>query len=353
MCPQNGHPYLERLTKNLQKTGVVVTGVPPFSLSNGLSIFTKFVKEARNADIIHFHWIPFSCYWIQPIVLNLCKLFNLKIVWTVHNIEPHFTRYTQKKDVMSYKRMIRHSKGLIFHSERSQDEFRKIYDTYFGLESVIPHGNYNEIAPKNLIENTKEFKAKCRKTLGLSDDKILLLLFPANRWTKGIKNFVDIVKRLDKKYIGILAGRCKDPEIQDYLSKINKKHPSKFIIQTGYASKKRMDTIFGATDIFLIPYTKITTSGSVLTALAYQLPIMSTNLGNIDMLVKNGYNGFICGNNDEFIKKIKSLDKSSLLMMGKKSRLIATKYDWETIAKDTKNFYSKIITNKNKKEKGK
>lgn len=347
MCPHR-HSYLVRLTTNLQALEIEVIGIERFSISTGLANFIKFCRHAKDADIIHFHWIPFNWYWMQPIMLKLCKFFKLRIVWTVHNVEPHITRYTIEKDVSSYKKMIQCSNGLIFHSKRSQDEFHKTYGACDSIETIIPHGNFNDFAPKELLEYPKEFKQKSRKTLQLPDDKIVLLLFPPNRWTKGIKQFVDIVITLDNTYIGILAGRCKDPKIKTYLAKIKERYPSKFIIHPDYVSKQEMDTYFAAADIFLMPYTKITTSGSILTAMAYQLPIITTDLGNLDMLVKNRVNGYLCKTREDIIEKIKGIDKELSANMGKISFEIAKTFDWKEIAEKTIDVYKSAIENETK-----
>ena len=78
-------------------------------------------------------------------------------------------------------------------------------------------------------------------------------------------------------------------------------------------------------------------------AMSYGKPIITTPLGHLKLLVKNGINGYLCSNEKDMIDRIKSIDIEIAAKMGKESYNIAKQYSWEEYTDKTLDIYNKLL----------
>ena len=67
--------------------------------------------------------------------------------------------------------------------------------------------------------------------------------------------------------------------------------PNRILTNLKYIPSDKLDYYFWATDIFFMPFEKITTSSSVMYAIPYKKLIKTNPHGHLNMIVKNGING--------------------------------------------------------------
>lgn len=81
---------------------------------------------------------------------------------------------------------------------------------------------------------------------------------------------------------------------------------SNHVIFPGWVRGKEKDQLLREADVFFLPSYNEGMPMSILDAMGYGLPIVSTNVGGIPKIVHNGENGFCCktGNISEFTKDI-------------------------------------------------
>lgn len=342
LCPYPKHLYLLSLSKHLEEQDVYVNKICWFGKQTPLSLLQLLIAKINGSSILHLHWIPFNWLFMMVLVQKLSNLLNIKVVWTIHNLTPHTPIFgSTEKDEKAFKYMAKWASAGIVHSEKTKEDFYKIYGIPLPL-FVIPHGNFNEYAQIKSAEES-------RKKLGIPLDKTVLLMFPPNRWTKGIKTFIEVIKKLPDDYLGILAGKCDDLKIKKYLLDEKNKNQSKILINLDYIPSAEMGYYFGVADIFFMPYDRITTSGSVIHAMAYKKSIISTPNGNLYMLVENCVNGYLCNTTEEMMEEIKTIDRKTAVKMGEKSYEIAERFDWKDIANKTIEVYKKAIGDAKKK----
>ena len=115
-----------------------------------------------------------------------------------------------------------------------------------------------------------------------------------------------------------------------------------------YIKDDEIPVLFSRANAIILPYTDATQSGVAAMALSYGRPVISTQVGSIDEVVKNGYNGLIVPPKDtaalsDAILKIIS-DQELALQMAKNARILAaTELSWEVIANETISAYRKAI----------
>jgi len=341
-CPKTKNSLsIRSLIKNLKRERVIVESINWFGFQFPISILELLSKKLRGFTIIHFHWLPFNWFFMMKIIINLCYLLDIKIAWTIHNLEPHISQFSNiKNDKLAMKYMAKHASIGIVHSESIKKNFIQMYGNILDVH-VIHYGNFFEFV------KTKE-RNYSRQKLKIPDNKIVQLFFPPNRWGKGIKTFIEVIEKLPENYIGLFIGKANNKEIRKYIIDKSIKIPNRILTNFEYISSDELGYYFSASDIFFMPFEKITTSSSVMYAMSYEKPIISTPKGHLELLVKNGVNGYLCNNTKEMIKKIESINIQRAADMGKESYKIVKKYTWEDYTTKTIEIYNKIIGLNNK-----
>lgn len=334
-CPKSNSLSIRSLIVNLKKRGIIVEKVGWFGLQFPISILELFSKKLKGFNIIHFHWMPFNWFFMMKFIFKLCDLFGMKVVWTIHNLEPHIARYGDLEiDKKAIRYMARHVSIGIVHSDSIKNDFINMFGNILDLY-VLHYGNFFEfVKPRD--------RGISRQKLKISDDKIILLFFSPNWWSKGVKTFIDVIEKLPDNYIGLFIGNAKNKKIKKYIINKSLEMPNKILTNLQYIPSSELGYYFSASDIFFMPFEKITTSSSVMYAMSYKKPIITTPKGHLTMLVKNGINGYLCNNKNEMIDRIKSINIQIASDMGKESYKIAKQYTWEDYADKTIEIYKKI-----------
>ena len=116
-----------------------------------------------------------------------------------------------------------------------------------------------------------------------------------------------------------------------------------------FISNDEVATLISHCKYVVLPYISATQSGCVMSAYAFDKPILATNVGNLPVDVENHVTGLICEPNDvnELAKKIDFMYDLNLAQMSKNIR---EKYQesgpssWSQIAKDVKSIYDSLIS---------
>lgn len=335
LCPSSPSLYIKLLTKHLRDEGVDVKVLPWFGKQSPISLYSLSKGIREGYDTIHLHWMPFNWRWMMKYVRKKCGKSDIKTVWTVHNLIPHTPRYgTNRSDIRAMRDMANWANHGIVHSENIIDRFQESFNRSLPL-SVIPHGHFIDY-----VERIPRDEA--REALGIPKDKFVLLMFPPNRWNKGLRTFIEVLEKLPDNYIGIMAGKCTDIEIKSFFSDAKRKLNKRLIVRTAYIPAEEAHQFFGCADVFFMPYKDITTSGSVAHAISYAKPIVSTRRGNLGEMVEHGLNGYLCESQSEMAETILSITPEKAQEMGEKSFQKAKTFDWTDIAKRTIEVYERV-----------
>ncbi|KKT20513.1 MAG: hypothetical protein UW03_C0003G0049, partial [Candidatus Peregrinibacteria bacterium GW2011_GWA2_43_8] len=106
---------------------------------------------------------------------------------------------------------------------------------------------------------------------------------------------------------------------------------------------------FSATDIVILPYKEFAAqSGPGNIALAFEKPIIASNVGGLPELVLNKKMVFESGNREELSDKIAlAFNKTGLLAsLAADSSTLMGKYSWGNISAATLNVYNELVAQK-------
>lgn len=332
VCPRTEAPYVQLLNSSLRSLDVRVGELEAFGRQYPLSLFQFFTLLSRGYDILHLHWVPFRYEKILNLVRRATEEFGTKVVWTIHNVLPHQPQFPDDLAVM---RSVADWVDLgIVHSDRTRDEVAEKLSADLRLVT-IPHGHFNMLA--------RSVPAKeARERVGVEDDQVALLLFAPDRRDKGMDTFIDVLEKLPPKYVGILAGRCPDPEIRAEIQHAMERLGRRLITDLRFIPNEDVPVYFSAADIYFIPYKSITTSGSVFFAFAYGKPVITTPTGHLPDIIVSGENGYLLADVDEMVDVIGGMDRLRAEQMGAKAREMALEYDWDEIAAKTLEAYRSL-----------
>ena len=191
-----------------------------------------------------------------------------RILWTIHNDVPHKAR-----DLESFHHSRQELSDLVdaihVHADHAADHMTCTYGTERSKLHVIPHPSYlGAYEPAKKTTARRLAKADARQ----------FLFFGMFRRTKGIHSIQDATKKLTKREVPYhLRMYGKTFSSQAQLLRQLGANPN-VDLRTDRVPDEDIPEIFGASHVFLAPYKSMFTSGSVMLALTFGLPIIGPNI---------------------------------------------------------------------------
>jgi len=333
------NPYTFLLYQHVRKLGVSVTEFSPRTP----------IWSLKNADIWHIHWpeseanrpnillaIIGSIRVLLAIVL--CRLYGVKIVWTVHNIEPHEKTRKFLKGLVS--RAVRHCvSALIFLSHSSHRDSERVFgDTSKIPCRIIPHGHYRDVYPKEIN------RVDARLRLGLDEQGTVMLFFGQIRPYKNVPQLIKAFARLENDELRLVVagstGNC--TELSSLIGELSNKDRRVIFVDV-FLSDEQLALWICAADLVVLPFRDITNSGSVFLALSYGRRILASNKGamaEIQRCVGKEWMMLFDGDvNAEILRKA-LVEKN--LAVSQSTRPDLSEFDWQKIAERTVGLYRDI-----------
>ncbi|MBI4707078.1 MAG: glycosyltransferase family 4 protein [Candidatus Omnitrophica bacterium] len=295
-------------------------------------------------DVIHVQsLITARKDWLFFII---ARLFNLKIIYTAHNILPHEDSEKQAKGMrFAFSMIYKYSRKIIVHSQYSKDRLIFIFGVPEEKISIIYHGDYLFMRQKEMTQK------EARNILGIAEDKKVILQFGAIREYKGLDTLIyafKIFSQLNEKALLLVAGKPIRISISNYKKFIKELDlGDKIILKDYYIPFEEVAVYFFAADIVVLPYTEIDMSGSLQLAYAFGKPVLASRSGSFPEMVEDGRNGYLFSSGDTeglawLLEKVFS-DEALLKTMGARSREIADeKFSWSRIAVKTLELYKTV-----------
>ena len=246
------------------------------------SVFFRF----RGTRIINIHWI--TGQWQTPkmrttfcrfILWNFFKtwlmtlrLVGIKVVYTVHDHEPHSKIFNDDKKGVKY--LIKRSDAVIFLNPSSAKYFETISKDK--ISSIIPEGL--------IRHDTSKTRTEMRKELRVPDNNILIILIGSLEEYKGVDLILEGIKELPANVSIRIAGTSP----HWYRQKLSKIFENIEIANLDIEIEYRFlsDEDFGnyllTADYFLYPCREINNSGSLNAALSHGLPVIVPKMDGLD-----------------------------------------------------------------------
>ena len=313
-----------------------------FSLKTHDKLIQKIIDW--GPDIVHVQ----SEFTTKILANRVIKTLNIPFVATCHTLYEDYTKYFcpnkrfGKKivKIMSNK-IYNPSATLIVPSEKVKVLMQK-YRIKCPIE-VIPSGINLDIYKKRL--STKE-KVKILSELGLQNSNKYLVTVCRLAAEKNIDELLrylpTLVKRdKDIKLIIVGDGLYKTKLIKE----INRLDISDHVVFTGTASGDEIYKYYQLGNIFVSASTSETQGLTYIEALASGMPIVCKKDKCLDGVIEKGVNGFVFGNEKEFIESVLLILNNRVLMnkMRKSSLEKSDDFSKEEFGLRVEGLYKKIL----------
>lgn len=278
-----GNPYQSMLASGLEKSGVQVAF--PAGYHRGLPLFRAVLRD--RARILHLHWLSpyikgrnvfWQIFYATKLCLDLClvRVAGVGIVWTIHNRVSHEAQFPRLEQFV--QRCVSRLAGLVIvHSDSALREMIRTHALKPERVRVIPHGHYAD-AYRAAVPTLE-----ARQALGWDADKMVLLFFGMLRPYKNVEGLIEAWKSLPElaeRATLIIAGEAEDPAYRGHIANIGRDVPG-LNVQMGRIPDEQVHLFFSAADAVVLPFSRILTSGSLLLAMTFAIPVIAPRLDAI------------------------------------------------------------------------
>ncbi len=353
VCPYQDPEYFAK--NGLRNNPGLVDAVPKLRISNDTfrralmlvescinmaALLTRFMFSKPN--IVHIQWIPLVRKLpFEMWFLRLVKTLGIRLVYTVHNVLPHDTG---KKFVPAFRRVYTEMDALICHTEGAKNHLVREFSVDPKRVWVIPHGPLLHDAKRRSMQASKA-------QLQIPEDVTLVLWQGIIRSYKGIDFLLEGWRTIDASRLKarlLIAGTG-----DSGLLKATREQVARLGLQDSvsldfrYVPDEELPTYYQAADIAIYPYRDVTTSGALMTALAYRKAIVATNLPAFREVLRDKETALLVDYGDVsalgstlsgLIQNPKERDR---LAFGVSSS--ANFNSWSRIARETRRCYASVL----------
>ena len=268
--------YMTLYYRALREYGVVLG--PPALIDD------RFVRAHGNEiDVIQIQWTPEQIWrsrgtsvWAQARgVAGLRAYFRLahsrgiKIVWTLHDAEPH--EHRKWLDDLGYRVLSRQADLCIVHDAWAAEQFERRFGGNRNKVRIMEHGNYDGVFPPGRP------REETLRDLCVDRSSRVLLCQGNIRPYKRYDLAIDVATRLGKGYHLIIAGGPPEPSFGAEVRRHAGTAQNVTLLLENQPAQTVSD-LFTACDCFLLPYDKITGSGALLTAATLGRGVVASDL---------------------------------------------------------------------------
>ncbi|MBR5102897.1 MAG: glycosyltransferase family 4 protein [Muribaculaceae bacterium] len=299
------------------------------SLEAIVHTFLAVIKARRlHADVVHIHAIgPGLC-------APLARLLGMRVVATNHGPD-----YNRQKWGWFAKTMLKMGEWCQAHCAH------QIVVISHVIENILKD-RYNRVKGVNLIYNGVETPQKSTSTsyldeLGLTPKKYVIAVarfVPEKRLDYLIEAFGKAANA--EGYKLVLVGDSDYPD--DYSDKLKKQAAEAGVVMTGFIRDEKLNQIMTNAALFVLPSTHEGLPISLLEAMAYGIDVIVSNI-DANRLPE------LCDDDIFEVDNIEALTqtldrKLAAPQLGRKYDL--TKYNWDFIAQQTLEVYTKALKKK-------
>jgi glycosyltransferase involved in cell wall biosynthesis len=342
--PRDPNPYQGLLYGEMQRLGVHVTYIGRLTPSRTLNLLLLPVEIAARrmsgARLIHLHWVfafglpggrrfkvmrRMAYVWFL-IWLRSCRALGLHLVWTAHNVLPHGRVFPD--EVLARRALVKASDLVVAHSQSALAELA-LLGASARRSAVIPHG---PITLKPVITP--------RNACGTSGQPRRFLFFGRVQGYKGVDDLVDAFTAVPGDVAAHLtvAGQCDDPTLRSRLRELARKSGTRVVLRLERVPEQDLAELLAAADAVVLPFRKVTTSGSAMLALSHGRPLIVPDLPGLADLPDQAvfrYDGTPAALTAA-LTRVAQADGETLAAMSGAARRYAFRATWEEVAARTK-----------------
>jgi len=303
--------------------------IKDFALFAGAVFQVIFINIFHKSPIFHIHVASKGSYLRKSILAKICLLFEHKVIFHIHGAM--FDKFIEESSA--------HRKNSIIALLNAVDRVVVLSESWFSYFS-------NHI-PKNkllvIYNPSSTFKPEFSKNYNQKRVRVLFMGRMGER--KGIYDLINAVKLI--KDIDFILNIYGDGDVAKVKELVEKEKLQRIITVNNWVVHSKINEIYENSDIMVLPSYAEGLPMSLLEAVGKGLALISTKVGGIPEIIKNGENGFLISAGDvvALSEKLKELMETPGLIekMGKQSHVIAgEKFSVRKIEEQLQELYSSL-----------
>jgi glycosyltransferase involved in cell wall biosynthesis len=249
------------------------------------------LQRAGPRAVVLKYWIPFFAPGFCAVTWLLRRRGEIRVIYILDNVIPH-EKYPCGR--LLTRLALRQGHGFVAQSEQvRRDLFSVLPGTDPATVITTPHPVYDFGVPGR----PRKSQPEARAALGLPADARLVLYFGFIKPYKGVVHLIDAAPRLRERYgdgLRILVVGDIYGERRPYFERVRERGVSDVLqILDGFVPDETVEDYFLACDLVVLPYVSATQSGIVQIAYNYSKPVVTTNVGGLPEVVRDGETGFV------------------------------------------------------------
>lgn len=225
-----------------------------------------------------------NCFLRDTAFVLLCKMFGYKVV--IHQHNKGMSEYVDKPIFRWLYPLVYKNTKVILLSWRLYPDIEKVVKR----EQVL-------ICPNGIPDNFKTEPFFERK------NKIPKILFLSNLLVdKGVLVLLDALKILKERGYSFMCdfvgGESKDIDAKRFEKEVKERDLKSVAFYKGKKYGYEKACSFASSDMFVLPSKNEAFPLTILEAMEYKLPIITSNVGGIPDMVEDGINGFVIPKQD-------------------------------------------------------
>ena len=286
VLPRDANPYQSLLYKEMKLLGARITYLgeltPSWTLNVVLLPFEVVARRIAGARLIHIHWVFFFApplaarssagrlamqSWFQ-LWLRICRLIGIRLVWTAHNLLPHEPVFAD--DISARRYLVRSSDLVIAHARSALDQLAELGAAPSRV-AVIEHGPMGEVPATRTL-----------RVPGTGDGPRQFLFIGGVKEYKGVDDLVAAFLALPPDVAACLtvAGHCPDHGLRSRLTASANRPGTRITMRLQHIPEAELTRLLAAADVVVLPYRRVTTSGSAMLALTHARPLIVPNMAS-------------------------------------------------------------------------
>lgn len=252
-------------------------------LIKGICGYIKFAKVllVDRPDLVHIHSSFGPSFYRKLPFIYIASWAQKPIINHIHGAD--FTAFYEQAGEKK-KRLIKSVYDKCSKLVALSDEWKERLSRIVSEDKIVIIENYSVLHAEALEERLNRS----------SNNTVLFLGELGHR--KGCYDILDVVARVKEKIPDvrfILAGAGTLQDEQAIKQLVEEKNIQENTVFPGWVRGEEKDKLLREADIFFLPSYNEGMPMSILDAMGYGLPIVSTTIGGIPKCVDNGENGFL------------------------------------------------------------
>jgi glycosyltransferase involved in cell wall biosynthesis len=352
VIPRDGNPYQTLLYDEMERLGVQVTYIGELTPSRTVNLLLLplelAIRRIAGWRLIHLHWVfafalpgtrRFSLMrrvaqiWFL-IWLRICRILRIYIVWTAHNALPHEPVFAD--DVSARRSLVEASDLVLAHSQATLDELGA-FGAVASRSLVVRHGPIGPLPCATLP--SPDASSRPRR----------FLFIGRVREYKGVDDLITAFLAMPQDTSAYLtvAGQCDSRKLRSRLCALARQGGSRVVLRFERVPEEEVAQLLFTSDVVVLPFRRVTTSGSAMLALAHGRPLIVPDLAGLADLPDEAVLRYGEGPQalTAAMARLASADRQTLDAMSAAASAYSSSTTWEEIAQRTLSEMLSVLGN--------